>query len=93
MYPRSGSLRLNLYVESRAVWHFDSRLYSSRVIGAKLAHNIISRAIRSRFIFYIIVGSHKRLDDLITLLLLTMTKVLNVVFSLLMSPSDSSVLD
>jgi hypothetical protein len=43
MYSRSDGLRLNVYVESRADWHFDSRLYFSRVIGSKLAHNIISK--------------------------------------------------
>jgi hypothetical protein len=90
MYPRHDGLCFNVYVESHADWHFNSRLYSSRVIGAKLAHNIISRAICSRFVFYVMVSSHKRLDDLITLLLLTKTMVYIVVFSLVMSPSDSS---
>ena len=47
MYSRNEGLRFNVYVGSRADWHFDSRLYSSRVIGAKLAHNIILRAIDS----------------------------------------------
>jgi hypothetical protein len=89
---RCDGLHSNVYVESRGNWHYDSRLYSSSVICAKLAHNIISRAIRSRFVFYVIVGSHKRLDDLITLLLLTKTKVLIVVSSLVMSPSDSAIL-
>lgn len=71
MYPWSDGLRFNVYVESRARWHFDSRLYSSRVIVVNLAHNIISRTFDSRFVFYIIiVSSHKRLDDLITSLLL-----------------------
>ena len=42
MYPRADGLRCNVYVESRANWQFDSRLYlRSVIIGAKLAHIII----------------------------------------------------